>query len=73
LSFALSEKEKLLSNIIAHQQGWLAEDVVPPPPCSTTDHVSGLGYDLIATGSTLGFAVNSGRIAGENALKYMGK
>jgi len=33
----------------------------------------GDSYDLIATGSTLGFAVNSGRIAGENALKYVGK
>ena len=33
----------------------------------------GDSYDLIATGSTLGFAVNSGRIAGENALKYIGK
>jgi fumarate reductase flavoprotein subunit len=33
----------------------------------------GDSYDLMATGSTLGFAVNSGRIAGENALKYIGK
>ena len=31
----------------------------------------GDSYDLIMPGSTLGFAVNSGRIAGENALKYM--
>jgi fumarate reductase flavoprotein subunit len=33
----------------------------------------GDSYDLMATGSTLGFAVNSGRIAGENALKYIAK
>ena len=33
----------------------------------------GDSYDLIVPGSTLGFAVNSGRIAGENALRYMGK
>lgn len=33
----------------------------------------GDSYDLTATGSTFGFAVNSGRIAGENALKYIGK
>lgn len=30
-------------------------------------------YDLMMAGSTLGFAVNSGRMAAENALKYMGK
>jgi fumarate reductase flavoprotein subunit len=33
----------------------------------------GDSYDLMATGSTFGFAVNSGRIAGENVLKYLGK
>ena len=33
----------------------------------------GDSYDLIVPGSTLGFAVNSGRIAGENALRYMGR
>lgn len=30
-------------------------------------------YDLEMAGSTLGFAVNSGRIAAENAVKYMNK
>lgn len=30
-------------------------------------------YPLDTTGGSLGFAVNSGRIAGENALKYIGK
>ncbi len=30
-------------------------------------------YDLMMAGSTLGFALNSGRIAGENALKYSKK
>ena len=30
-------------------------------------------YDASAAGTTLGFAINSGRIAGENALKYIGK
>ena len=33
----------------------------------------GDSYDLIVPGSTLGFAVNSGRIAGENALRYVGR
>lgn len=33
----------------------------------------GDSYDLIVPGSTLGFAVNSGRIAGENAVRYIGK
>ena len=33
----------------------------------------GDSYDLIATGSTFGFAVNSGRLAGENVLQYLGK
>jgi fumarate reductase flavoprotein subunit len=28
-------------------------------------------YDLLMSGSTMGFAVNSGRIAGENAAKYI--
>jgi fumarate reductase flavoprotein subunit len=28
---------------------------------------------LPASGTTLGFAINSGRIAGKNALKYIGK
>jgi fumarate reductase flavoprotein subunit len=31
----------------------------------------GDSYDVVLAGSTLGFAVNSGRIAGENALKYV--
>jgi fumarate reductase flavoprotein subunit len=30
-------------------------------------------YDLMMAGSTLGFALNSGRMAAENALKYIGK
>lgn len=30
-------------------------------------------YDLMMSGSTLGFAVNSGRMAAENAVKYIGK
>jgi fumarate reductase flavoprotein subunit len=33
----------------------------------------GDSYDVVLSGSTLGFAVNSGRIAGESALKYIGK
>ncbi len=33
----------------------------------------GDSYDVVLAGSTLGFAVNTGRIAGENALKYIGK
>jgi fumarate reductase flavoprotein subunit len=35
--------------------------------------VYGDSYDVYATGGALGFAFNSGRIAGRNALKYMGK
>ena len=31
----------------------------------------GDSYDLWSTGGTMGFAINSGRIAGENALMYM--
>lgn len=31
----------------------------------------GDSYDVVLAGSTLGFAVNSGRIAGENAIKYI--
>lgn len=30
-------------------------------------------YDLYTSGGTLGFAINSGRMAGENAIVYMGK
>lgn len=30
-------------------------------------------YEVFTTGGALGFAVNSGRIAGENCLKYLGK
>jgi len=30
-------------------------------------------YEVSTTGGSLGFAVNSGRMAGENALKYLGK
>ena len=33
----------------------------------------GDSYDVVLSGSTLGFAVNSGRIAGENMLKFIGK
>jgi len=33
----------------------------------------GDSYEVLTTGGSLGFAVNSGRIAGENALKYIGK
>jgi fumarate reductase flavoprotein subunit len=33
----------------------------------------GDSYNIYLSGGTLGFAVNSGRIAGENALKYIGK
>ncbi len=33
----------------------------------------GDSYDLVTPGTTLGFAVNSGRIAGESVLKYIGK
>ena len=33
----------------------------------------GDSYHLIFPGSTIGFAVNSGRIAAENALRYLGK
>ena len=35
--------------------------------------VYGDSYDVYAAGGALGFAVNSGRIAGKNALKYIGK
>jgi fumarate reductase flavoprotein subunit len=31
----------------------------------------GDSYDVIASGASSGFALNSGRIAGENALKYI--
>lgn len=31
----------------------------------------GDSYGVVLAGSTLGFAVNSGRIAGENAVKYI--
>ncbi|HLP46004.1 MAG TPA: FAD-binding protein, partial [Candidatus Kapabacteria bacterium] len=30
-------------------------------------------YEVFTTGGALGFAVNSGRIAGENCLEYLGK
>ena len=33
----------------------------------------GDSYNIYLSGGTLGFAVNSGRIAGENALKYIGR
>ena len=33
----------------------------------------GDSYNIYLSGGTLGFAVNSGRIAGENALKYIEK
>lgn len=33
----------------------------------------GASYPLISTGGSSSFAVNSGRIAGENVLKYLGK
>jgi len=33
----------------------------------------GDSYNIYLSGGTLGFAVNSGRIAGENALRYIGK
>ncbi len=33
----------------------------------------GDSYDVVMAGGTFGFAVNSGRIAGENVLKYIGK
>ena len=33
----------------------------------------GASYDVSTTGGALGFAVNSGRIAGENVLEYLGK
>lgn len=33
----------------------------------------GDSYDLWSTGGALGFAINSGRIAGENVLRYIGK
>lgn len=33
----------------------------------------GDSYDVVMAGGTFGFAVNSGRIAGKNALKYIGK
>jgi fumarate reductase flavoprotein subunit len=39
-----------------------------------TDSIGGLfgdSYDLVLAGSTMGFAVMSGRIAGENAAKYI--
>ncbi|NIM13271.1 MAG: FAD-dependent oxidoreductase [Candidatus Aminicenantes bacterium] len=33
----------------------------------------GLAYDIFTSGGALGFAINSGRIAGENSLAYIGK
>lgn len=33
----------------------------------------GVGYDIFTSGGALGFAVNSGRIAGENTLEYLGE
>lgn len=35
--------------------------------------ITGETYPLETTGGSLGFAVNSGRMAGENILKYLGK
>jgi fumarate reductase flavoprotein subunit len=35
--------------------------------------IYGDSYDVITCGGTLAFGVNSGRIAGKNALKYIGK
>ncbi|MCZ7662768.1 MAG: FAD-dependent oxidoreductase [Thermoleophilia bacterium] len=34
--------------------------------------IYGESYEVITTGGSLGFAVNSGRIAGENAVEYLG-
>ncbi|MCK5059157.1 MAG: FAD-dependent oxidoreductase [Candidatus Aminicenantes bacterium] len=38
-----------------------------------TGGMYGLDYDIFTSGGALGFAVNSGRISGDNALEYIGK
>jgi fumarate reductase flavoprotein subunit len=50
-------------------------DVIPGLYAIGSDAAGMYGdtYDLYTSGGTLGFAVNSGRIAGENAVVYMGK
>ncbi len=49
-------------------------DVIPGLYAVGTDAggMYGDSYDLLLGGGTAGFAVNSGRIAAENAIKYMG-
>jgi len=52
------------------------DDEVIPGVYATGNCAGGLygeTYEVLTTGGSLGFAVNSGRIAGENALKYIGK
>lgn len=51
------------------------EDIIPGLYAVGND-VGGMygdSYDLVSSGGTMGFAVNSGRIAGDNAIKYVGK
>jgi fumarate reductase flavoprotein subunit len=50
------------------------EDDVIPGLYATGNDAGGLygdSYDMIAAGAAAGFAVNSGRMAGENALQYI--
>jgi fumarate reductase flavoprotein subunit len=52
------------------------EEHVIPGLYAVGNDASGMygdSYNIYLSGGTLGFAVNSGRIAGQNALKYIGK
>jgi len=52
------------------------EERVIPGLYAVGNDASGMygdSYNIYLSGGTLGFAVNSGRIAGQNALKYIGK
>jgi fumarate reductase flavoprotein subunit len=52
------------------------EEKIIPGLYAAGNDASGMygdSYNIYLSGGTLGFAVNSGRIAGENALNYIGK
>jgi fumarate reductase flavoprotein subunit len=52
------------------------EEKIIPGLYAVGNDASGMygdSYNIYLPGGTLGFAVNSGRIAGENAMKYVGK
>ncbi|MEM3601658.1 MAG: FAD-binding protein, partial [Candidatus Bathyarchaeia archaeon] len=62
---------------VNHKMEVLDEQLNPIPGlyaggCCTEGPV-GASYPLVSTGGSSSFAVNSGRIAGENVLKYLGK